>query len=97
MSRKFVSRTQAQLTCDNDGQFFLKHSGDSWLAVFLGKFVDREKAENVGGLNYCPVCAEPLVDAIVDDEFRKGCSTHGEFVVRIVNHTPAIVYIMEHW
>lgn len=45
--------------------------------------------------NYCPTCAAPLVDTIVDAEPRRACSASCGFV-HYDNPTPVVAVIVEH-
>lgn len=45
--------------------------------------------------NYCPVCAAPLVDKVVDTESRRACSNACGYVY-YDNPTPVVAVIVEH-
>jgi NAD+ diphosphatase len=45
--------------------------------------------------NYCPMCAAPLLEKLVDGESRRGCSAACGFV-HYDNPTPVVAAVVEH-
>ena len=46
-------------------------------------------------MNYCPQCASPMGDVLVDNEIRSGCPDRGCGYVHFNNPVPVVAMIVE--